>query len=203
MRKILALFSILLLAGCLEVPSPDDLAEGAKDIIRDQLGQEIGVAGYDMKVGDTITVDSKIVRLVSFSPDYVVIFDVDGQEREMRETQDPQIVNGIELTIKGWKFDASSIENNYVKVDIVKYIPGEDEYIFYLDDVKTILGHEVKLSKLDKDGSVSFMVDNVNEIRVREDMQEGVLDIYISNLRPNFRAIASERYVIVKVEKKP
>ena len=202
MRKILALFSILLLAGCLEVPSPDELKEGVKEIIRDQLGQEIGVS-VDMKEGDTITVDSKIVRLVSFNSDYVVVFDVDVQEREMRETQVPQIVNGIELTIKGWKFDASSIEDNYVSANIVKYVPGEDEYLFYLDDVKTILGHEVKLSKLDKDGSVSLMIDSVNEIRVREDMQEGVLDIYISNLRPNFRAIASERYVIVKVEKKP
>jgi hypothetical protein len=203
MRKILALFLILLLSGCFQVPSPEDLKEGAKEIIKDRLGQEIGVAGFDMKEGDTVTVDNKVVRLVSFSPDYVVVFDIDGQEREMRETQDPQIVNGIELTIKGWKFDASNLAGNYVKADIKKYIPGEDEYLFYLDDMKAILGHEIKLSKLDKDGSVSFMVDSVNDIRVREDMQEGVLDIYISNIRPNFRAIASERYVIVRVEKKP
>lgn len=203
MRKILALFSILLLAGCLQVPSPDDLAEGAKNIIRDKLGQEIGIAGFDMKEGDTVTVDSKVIRLVSFNPDYVVVFDVDGQEREMRETQDPQIVNGIELTIKYRKYDATDLENTYVKTDIVKYVPGKDEYLFYLDDVKQILGHTVGLDMLEKDGTVTLSVDTTNSLRVMEDRQEGILDIYITNIRPNHRAIASERYVILKIVKKP
>lgn len=203
MKKILTVFLVLLLAGC--IPSLEDTQDMMKEgytKLRAELQKDLGVDEYNMQEGDYITVGGMRVTLEIFDADYVVVFDVDGHKREMRETQDPQIVNGVELTILWRKFDASDMEGNYVKVRAKKYAPNIDEYVFYLEDEKQILGHTVSLIKLNKDGSVSMKVDD-EEVRIMEDKQEGIRDIYISNIRPNYRAIASERYVILKITQKP
>ncbi len=205
MKKIFSLFLVLIfLSGCIpSLEQGEELVKEGIHKIKAELQKDLGVDEYAMREGDSVTVDNKVVRLISYNADYVTVFDVDGQEREMRETQDPQIVNGIELTMKKRQFDASDMDNNHVVVKIVRYVSGENEYIFYLNDEKEILGHTVKLNKLEKDGTVTLSVDVANDLRIMVDRSDGVADIYVSNIRPNYRAIASERYVILKIVEKP
>lgn len=201
-KKLFGLLLILLVAGCIQVDIKSTVEEGV-ETVKGKLSEELGIGEYALNIGDMVTVDGKIVRLESFNPDYVVVFDVDGKKIEMQETQDSQVVNGLELTIVKSIFDASAVEENYVKVKVVKYVPGEDEYIFYLEDGKEIAGYEIELLKLDKDGTVTVRVDMANEVRVMEGKTEPASGLYVSNLRPNHRAIASERYVILKITEKP
>ena len=198
-KTLIGLLLILLVAGCI---SFDQVKEGA-ETIKEKIDTELGVTGYDMKVGDSITVDGKTVKLESFNADYVTVFDVGGQQIEMHETQDPQIVSGIEITIKRFNYDATNLESNSVKVDIKKYVPELDHYIFYLEDEKEFFGHKIALARLYKEGSIDLMIDNVNPLTLMEEETKEIADIYITNIRPNFRAIASERYVIIKVSQKP
>ncbi len=193
-KWIAFLFLTLLATGCIQTQ------ELGRQV--GQVKEDLGITEYDMKIGDTVTVDNKVVRLESYDADYVIIFDVDGTKREMRETQDPQIINGLEITIQRFKYDATDIENNYVHVKIVKYVPKQDEYLFYLQDVKTISGYEAELVKIEKDGTVTVRVDNTNEDTIMEDKTKPIGNLYVTNVRPNYRAIASERYAILKVTEK-
>jgi hypothetical protein len=202
MKKILNLFLLMVfLAGCV-VPSLEETQTMAKESLnklRAELQSNLGIDEYNMQVGDYVTVDGKIVRLLSYNSDYVTEFDVDGTTREMRETQDTQIINNLELTILRFKYDATDLSNSYVTARIKKFVPKTDEYLMYLGDSKEILGHTIKLDKLEKDGTVSLMIDSVNSLRIMKDKTETISDIYVSNVRPNYRAIASERYAIVKI----
>lgn len=194
MKKLIVfLLATILIAGCVQTN------QLGKEV---QVGQELGITEYDLRVGGTITVDNKVVRLESFDSGPVTVFDVDGTKREMTETQDPQIINGLEVTLQKFKYDASDMDNNYVHVKILKYVPKEDEYLFYLNDVKKILDYNVELLDIQKDGTIVVMVDNANQKRIMEGKTELVNTLYISNVRPNHRAIGSERYAIVKVTEK-
>lgn len=189
-KLVVFLLLTLLAAGCIQTQ------ELGRQV--GQVKEDLGITEYDMKIGDTVTVDNKLVRLESYDADYNVIFDVDGTKREMRETQDPQIVNGLEITIQKFRYDISDVENNYIHVKIVQYVPKQDEYLFYLQDVKTILGSSVELLNIEKDGTISVRVDKANEDRVMEGKTKLIGNLYITNVKPNYRAIASERYAILK-----
>ncbi len=195
MKKIIYVLMLvtLLVGGCIET-SIDKVKEEMVDL---------GVGEYTMKVGDKVTVDNKPVVLESFNADYVTVFDVDGAKREIRETQDAQIINGLELTIKRFNFDVGNIAENSVNVNIVRFIPGADEYLFYLKDVKTILGRKVELIDIKKDDTIVIRVDTLNEKRIMDGKTEAIASLYVSNVNPKYRAIASERYVIVKVVEQP
>ena len=198
-KTLIGLLLVLFVAGCVDFGS---LKEGA-ETVKDRIDTELGITGYDMLVGDSITVNGKEVRLLSFDADYKIVFDVDGQQIEMDKTQDPQIVNDIEITIKKFNFDATDLDSNSVRLDIRRYVPELDHYQFYLENEIEILGHMVKFVKLDKDGSINLLIDSINDLRLMEGKTGDIANLYITNVKPNYRAIASERYVIIKVTEKP
>lgn len=205
MKKIFGLFLMLVfLSGC--IPSLEQVNGMVKEGVhklKAELQKDLGIEEYSMQVGDYVMVDNKLVRLESYNSDYVVEFDIEGHKVEMRTTQEPLIVEGLELTIKEFRFDASSLEKNYVKVKVTRFVPDEDYYLFYLDDIKNVLGHDIELINIEKSGTVLIRVDMVNELRIMEDATEGVANLYISNARPVYRAINNERHVILKIVEKP
>ena len=206
MNKILSLFLLMVfLSGC--VPSLVETEEMAKKgiyKIKEELQKELNIEEYVMHVEDTVVVDNKVVRLESFNADYEVVFDVEGHKVIIKTSRDPLIVEGLELTIvPPFTYDSVDVESNYVKVRIVRFVPEEDQYLFYLGDVKEVLGHKVELVKIDKEGAVDLMVDRINSLRLMEDKTEAVANLYVSNVRGVYRAIASERHVILKIVEKP
>ncbi len=207
MRKILSLLLLVILfSGC--IPSLEEaevmVMEGAYKL-KAELQKDLNINEYAMRVGDSVTIENKLVKMESFDSNYEVVFDVDGAKVMIKESSYPLIVNGLELTIMPpFTYDPmDDVENNYVKVKVMKFVPKEDHYLFYLDDERTILNHHIKLMNIDKEGTVVLRVDTVNEMRLMEDKTEGVLNLLISNAKPAYRAIASERYVILKVVESP
>lgn len=195
MRKtLIGLLLLILLAGCIPIEQPK--AESKQEA-------QLGISEFTMREGGSVTVDGKQVRLESYSPDYVCVFDVGGEKREMGNTQDAQIVNGLELTIQKFKYDITDKTQSYVLIKIVKYTPKIDEYLFYLSDEKDILGSKVKLNRIEKDGTIEMKVGTLDPKRIMEGRTEAIGTLYITNVRPNYRAIASERYVIIRVVEKP
>jgi len=203
MKKVLILCLLLVfVAGCVPLENkPLDVVDRAGFGLSDALESLKGKLSsneYLLTPASKVRVDGKLVELKDLAFDYKMIFSIDGQDYLIKETNREEIVNGLSITVTKVSFDPEN-KDTYAITKIAKYVPGENEYLMYIDNMVTIDGKNVKLYKFLDDKSIYLSVDNTDE-RIKEGETKVIKDLKITNVKTNLRAITSEKYSILKIE---
>lgn len=206
MKRLFAFCLLLVfIAGCVpfgkEIPKPTDIVVRAGTELSESLKKvtgELGANEYLMTPESKVNIDGKLVTLKEMTFDYRMTFVVDGQEYLISRTNEPEIINGAEITVKKVSFDPEA-KDTYAIVKIVKYTTGENEHLMYIDSSVSVGGKKVQVTMFNNDESIYVKVDTTED-RIREGETKVINELSITNIKTNLRAITSEKYSILKIE---
>lgn len=205
-RALLFCLLLVLITGCVlqekisEQPVKDVVVRVGGELSEklEQLKGGLGSNEYLMTPESKVTIAGKLVTMKEMTFDYDITFVVDGHEYMVSETNKPDILEGIEITVKKVSFDPEGKET-YAITKIVQYTPGANEYLMYLEDATTVGGKAIKLTAFNSDGSIYVRVESTED-RIREGETKTIRDLKITNVKTNLRAITSEKYSILRIE---
>jgi hypothetical protein len=228
-NKKIVLFSIfslmlfsLLLTGCTSCNKPyikvgnsccldnndNNICDKDENIAKEKP-QETQLASdeYQFKINEIKTLNQwdKEVTLVSMDNEGKIVVKVNGVEREIKETNYMEIIDGLEITSKRINYDYVDPNKNYVILKINKYTEKPDEYLVNIDKPIKVKGELLTITLKDidyEDHSIKINVNNENLIRIREGYTENIYIIpglEITNVKAFPRDIRYENYAIIKV----
>lgn len=205
-RALLFCLLLVLITGC--VIQEEISEQPVKDLVTRVSGElseslqkltgELGTNEYLMTPGSKVTIDGKLITMKEMTFDYDITFVIDGQEYMVSETNKPEILAGVEITVKKVSFDPEGKET-YAITKIVKYTPGANEYLMFKDDIVKVGEKSIKLTEFNSDGSIYVRVESTED-RIREGDTKTIRDLKITNVKTNLRAITSEKYSILRIE---
>lgn len=204
MKKALMICLILIfVAGCITVEEkPKDIVVRASDGLSESLEAVKGDLGSDeylMTPESRVVIGGREVTMKELAYDYKMTFKIDGQTYLITETNKEEIVNDVIITVKKVNFDPEDVDT-YAIVNIIKYVPGENEYLMYYEDNVVVGGSTVTLRRFNDDGSIYVKVDDLEDERVKKGETIEIRDLSITNVKTNLRAITSEKYSVLRIE---
>ena len=199
MKKILICLLLIFIMGC--IPLEEIKEEGVEKYVEEGVGfvKEIVADEYKFIPGGSIVIEDTKLEVIDINTEYEVTVKVKDIEYVIYETQQREIIDGLDITAKEIKFDPTG-ENTYVILKAVKYEANPNEYLMYINDEITVADHIVILLNVDTDKlqSISIRVDTTDN-RVNKGKTVQAHNLEITNIDTNPRAVTSEKYAIVKV----
>ncbi len=199
MKRILFCLLVIFLVGC--IPLEEIKEEGVEKYVQEGVGfvKEIVANEYKFTAGGSTVVEGIKITLIEITPDYEVKLKVKDIEYTIYETQKREIIDGLDILAKEIKFDPTD-KNTYVILKVIKYEAKPNEYLMYLNDEITVEDYTITLLDVDTDKlkSLNLRVHNT-DTRINKGKTETLHNLEITNIETNPRAIAFERYAIIKV----
>lgn len=183
-----------------EIIEQPEIVEEIKEEITETLGE------YVMKEGDTVTFEGKqiIVNKVGFFQGRLAVtVTVDGTERELYDTKNPEIINWLKVQVLKYE----QLKNS-ITLKVEKFELGANEYLI---DTRTVLTKpgkpEIRIINVLDDGAILFDVEQGANLDSKINLDEGetttVQGVTITNIDGFPRTISGiklEKYAIIKVE---
>lgn len=153
---------------------------------------------FKLVKGDSVKVAGKIFTLVDYSifqGKLETVVDVDGMEKIIYGTKEPEVVNGLRIT----PLSVDRLQT-YILVNVEPLKLQADEYLLEVDKDTVVLGERLRLRDVQDDNGV--LVENADS-DIRVFVMPGItktLDgLRITNVESFFRTVKSERYAILKI----
>lgn len=183
-----------------EIIEQPEIVEEVKEEITETPGE------YAMKEGDMVTFENKAItvnKIGFFQGKLAVTVNVDGTEREIYDTKNPEIINWLKIQVL--KYEQLK---NFITLKIEKFELGANEYLV---DTRTVLTKpgkpELRILNILDDGAILFDVEQGANLDSKINLDEGetttVQGVTITNIDGFPRTISGiklEKYAIIKVE---
>lgn len=204
---------LILISGCSHYPSTD----GEKNNIVDKEETEI-IYGepdekpkevvqtpnklYILKKGESVTVDNIIIRVLEFSYDEKLSLEIGGEVRQLEETKEEMIVQGLVIIL-----DAFDFETGKIGLIIEPLVLGANEYFFKQGGNVKVGSSVFTLDKILTDDLKQievkvFAYDTQYAERIKEGATKDVGSLRVTNIKTNPRGITLEKYSVVRIEQK-
>lgn len=182
----------------------EQIEEVKEEIVEEVVEQNNGE--YVMKEGETITFQAKDIMLDKidyFQNKLEVTLNVDGTVRQIYDTKNIEIINGLKVQV----LEYEQLKNS-VTLKVEKFELGPNEYLVDTRKDLSLIGKpEISITDILDDGAITFNVQKENELDSNLRLDEGefitVQGITITNIEGFPRTtsgVKAEKYAIIKVE---
>lgn len=203
MKKILLSLLVLFLIGCVPLQPKEELEEGPEEVesyVSEGVGFVKMIMANEYKISPvgSIMVESTKISVESITDEYEVELLVGDTPYVIYETNKPEIVNNIEIIAKEIKYGTTP-EKTYVILKAKSYQPKANEYLMHINDKITIGEHTITLMSVDTDTlhSIQLVVDTTDK-RLNKGQTAVINNMEVTNVDTNQRAMASEKYAIIR-----
>ncbi|MEM4245433.1 MAG: hypothetical protein QXR60_04495 [Candidatus Nanoarchaeia archaeon] len=209
MKRLISflLFFVLLFFGCSEsvkyVCSDGSVVSDASLCPRPEEPKppEIKITSegtYTLTKGESMTFEGKEIKLLDVLYGGRTLFYVSGVATEIKATKELEIINGIEIVVQSIYYNNTNPELSSATFTIKRFIPKENEYLFFVDQPKIIEGVEVTLTGV----SSSYVLVDLGEfedMKIYPGSSKEIDGFNVTNVKafPHGRRI--EDYAILKV----
>ncbi len=205
MKKIFAIFLLIILAGCtapqvnLEEVTDESLVDEDSDTTNKEETSETAPF-YNLTEGQTIEVLGHEISLTKIYPNPEVDIIIDNQETKLKETKNEEIIDDLKIMI--YLIHDVYLQEKYVTLKIEKLELGENEYILQKGERITIGNQDVVLESSQTDGYIQVSVFNKGTIiGETEEIKRGasleIEGLTITNLKNYYKV---EQYAWVTIE---
>ena len=192
-------------------PEPEEIEAEAEEIIEETEETEVeeeqvtiqSSEEYTLKTDNPVTFEKKTVTIkeIDLFQGLRVVVDVDGIAREIYNTQNTEIINGLKIQI----IEYQRLEGS-VTIKIEHFELGTDEYLIDTRTPLKLFGKEIKIRDIFDDGAILFDVTEGDNFDSKLELEEGesltVQGITITNV-DSFPSsgIKVQRYAVIKVQR--
>lgn len=177
--------------------------EVIEEVVEEKPEEIITTNEFFLKLGESTKFDGKVITLVRLDniPLLKAVFDVDGVERDVIETKNLEIINGLEVTIIRYH----NIENA-VTVKLEKFELGEGEELVDTRTTLTKFGKEIIIKNILDKGEVLLDVidpktgDSDTKVIIKEGESATIQGITITNINGFPKGTKIDSFAIIKIE---
>ncbi len=153
---------------------------------------------FTLQKGESIMFDGKKVRLLDVFSDGITYIDVSGVTREIKATNQLEIINGLEVIVKGLNYVVTDPDSSTATLKIDTLVLNSSEYLFFVDNPQVVEGVEVTVKGITPS---YILVDtpNVLGMKIYPGNSKVFSGLNITNVKAFPRGIRVEDYAILRI----
>ncbi len=155
---------------------------------------------FTLKKGESIVFKDKKVKLLDVFSDGITYIDVSGVTREIKATNQLEIINGLEIVVKGLNYVVTNPDSSTAILKINPLVLNSSEYLFFIDDSQVVENVEVTL----KGVTPSYvLVDTPSALgmKIYPGSSKVFSGLNITNVKAFPRGVRAEDYAILRITK--
>ncbi len=153
---------------------------------------------FTLRKGESIVFKDKKVKLLDVFSDGITYVDVSGVMREIKATNQMEIINGLEVIVRNLNYVVTDPDSSTATLKLSPLILNSSEYLFFVDNPQVVEGVEVTVKGITPS---YILVDtpNVLGMKIYPGNSKVFSGLNITNVKAFPRGIRAEDYAILRI----